>query len=174
MEGWILSGYYLKFLNTSSDLGWAVPGCQCRCCCARLQRSRALFLLLGSRWICPSQQKSLIAVLVSQFQLSGSKAVSSFPWHCLRGREPFWWIGDSRTPSSRFVFVFLQNHTGRFFSKCIFDKPFSPVPSLCFPLFSPSRTDDRRIWVFEEWDSSVIQILFAPQTRTGVKKGVSG
>lgn len=112
--------------------------------------------------------------LVSQFKLYGSEAVFSFPWHCLREREPFWWIGDSRTLSSRFVFVFLQNHTGRFFSKCIFDKPFCPVPSLCFPLFSPSQTDDRRIWVFEEWDSSIIQILFASQTGTGVKKGASG
>lgn len=153
-----------------------MTGCQWWCCCARLQCSRAWFLLLVSRCIWPSQQKSLIAVLVSQFKLYGSKTVFSFPCHCLPGKEPFWWIGDSRTLSSGFVFVLFfsyRNHTGRFFSHCIFDKPFRPVPSLCFSLFSPSQTDDIKIWVFEEWDSSVIKILFAPQIRTGIKRGVS-
>lgn len=140
-----------NFRTTSVMWDWAllgaVTGWQCWCCSARLQCSRALFLLLVPRWIWPPQQKSLIAVLVSQFKLHGSKAVFSFPFHCLQGKEPCWWIGDSPTLNSWFVFVYsfflLQHHLGRFFSKCIFDKPFHPVPSLCFPSFSPSQTDDR-------------------------------
>lgn len=61
----------------------------------------------------------------------------------------------------------IQTHTGKLFSKCITDRPFHPVPSLLFSLFSPSQTDDIKIYGSEEWDSSVLQIPLNLLPRTG-------
>lgn len=91
---WCRTEHYWEQCLGASD-GVAVHGCTVP----------GLYSCSWHLCICPSQKKPLTAVLVSQFKLYGSEEGSSFPCHCLQGREPFWWISDSCTPSSRFVFV---------------------------------------------------------------------